>query len=146
MKCLNGKLSVDVYSKPTNSFTYVMPSTCYPIKNNNKAPQWIALRLRQICDTTERYESRADKYKNHFLARDYKLSVVDEEFKKIGQMSREDGRKSKPITNQAGKIKFVTKYNPILPKINGIMKKHISILHSDDALKPLFPKDCFSTI
>ena len=24
--CLNGKLSVDVYSKPTNSFTYVMPS------------------------------------------------------------------------------------------------------------------------
>ena len=44
------------------------------------------------------------------------------------------------------KIKFVTKYNPKLPKIDGIIKKHISILHSDDPLKTLFPKDCFSTI
>ena len=25
IKCLNGKISVDVYSKPTNSFTYVLP-------------------------------------------------------------------------------------------------------------------------
>ena len=33
-----------------------------------------------------------------------------------------------------------------LPKIDGIIKEHISILHSDDALKTLFPKDCFSTI
>ena len=39
IKCLNGKLSVDVYSKPTNSFTYVMPSRYYPMKNINKVPQ-----------------------------------------------------------------------------------------------------------
>ena len=32
----------------------------------------------------------------------------------------------------------------MLPKIDGIIKKHISILHSDDALKALFPKDCFN--
>ena len=84
--------------------------------------------------------------KNYLLARDYKLSVVDEKFKKIDQMSREGARKSKPIANQVSKIKFVTKYSPILPKINGIMKNHISIPHSDDALKTLFLKDCFSSI
>ena len=54
--------------------------------------------------------------------------------------------KSKPKTNQVSKTKFVTKYNPMLPKIDVIFKKHISILHSDDALKTVFPKDCFSTI
>ena len=40
----------------------------------------------------------------------------------------------------------MTKYNPRLPKINVIIKKHISILHSDDALKTFFPADFFSTI
>ena len=40
----------------------------------------------------------------------------------------------------------MTKYNPRLPKIDGIIKKHISILHNDDALKTVFPKGCFSTI
>ena len=98
--CLNDKLSVDVYSRHTNSFTYVMPSTCYPMKNINKVPQGIALRLRRICDTTEKYESRDDEYKNYLLARDYKPSLVDEQFKKIGQILREDARKSKPKTTQ----------------------------------------------
>ena len=114
--CLNGKLSVDVYSKPTNSFTYVMPSTYYPMKNINKVPQEISLRLRRICDATEKYELRADEYKNYLLARDYKPSLVDEQFKKIGQISREGARKSKPKTTQVSKIKFVTKYNPKLLK------------------------------
>ena len=45
IKCLNGKLSVDVYSKLTNSFTYILPTTCYSMKNMNKVPQGIALRL-----------------------------------------------------------------------------------------------------
>ena len=146
IKCLNGKLLADLYSKLTNSFTYVLPSTCYPMKNINKVPQGIALRLRRICDTTEKYESRADEYKNYLLARDYKPSLVDEQFKKISKISREDARKSKPKTNQVSKIKFVTKYNPRLPKIESIIKKRISILHSDDALETVFPKDCFSTI
>ena len=26
----NNKITVDFFLKPTNSFTYVMPSTCYP--------------------------------------------------------------------------------------------------------------------
>ena len=108
--------------KPTNSFTYVLPSTCYPMKNINEVPQGIALRLRRICDTTEKYKSRADEYKNYLLARDYKPSLVDEQFKKISKISREDARKSKPKTNQVNKIKFVTKYNPRLPKIDGIIK------------------------
>ena len=29
LKMVNGKISVDVFSKPTNSFTYVLPSICY---------------------------------------------------------------------------------------------------------------------
>ena len=37
IKYLNCKLS-DVYSKPTHSFTCVMPSTCYPIKSTYKVP------------------------------------------------------------------------------------------------------------
>ena len=122
-----------------------MASKSYSMKNINKVPQGIALRLRRICDTTEKYESRADEQKHYLLARDYKTSFVDEQFKKIGQISREDAR-SKPKTNQVSKIKFVTKYNPMLPKVDGIITKDISIQHSHNTLKTLFPKDCFSNI
>ena len=52
----------------------------------------------------------------------------------------------KPKTNQASKIKFVITCNPMLPKVDDIIKKQIPVLHSDDALKTLFPTGCFSPI
>ena len=94
----------------------------------------------------EKFESRADGDKNYLLALDYKPSLADEQIERIGQISKEDARKSKPKTNQVCKIKLLTKYNPMLPKIDGIVKKDISILYSDDAFTTLFSKDFFSTI
>ena len=42
------RISVDVFSKTTNSFTYVLPSTCFPKHNIENIPKGIALRLRRI--------------------------------------------------------------------------------------------------
>ena len=55
-------------------------------------------------------------------------------------------KKSKPKTNQVSKIKFVRNYISMLPKLDSVIKKHISLLHSDDALKILFLSDFFYTI
>ena len=50
LKMVNGTISVDVFSKSTNSFTYVLPSTCYPNRNIRNVSKGITLRLRRICD------------------------------------------------------------------------------------------------
>ena len=60
----NGKITVDVHSKPTNSFTYVLPTTCYPRKSINNIPHGIALRIRRICDSDQKFKHRSEEYKN----------------------------------------------------------------------------------
>ena len=50
---------VGVHSKPANSFTYVLPITCYPSESINNIPRGIALRLRQICDSDEKFKHRS---------------------------------------------------------------------------------------
>ena len=50
------KITVDVYSKLTNNFTYVDHKTCYPSRDINKIFEGIALRSRRICDSDEKYE------------------------------------------------------------------------------------------
>ena len=62
LKWENGKITVDVYSKPTNSFTYVLPTTCYPRKSINNIPDGIVLRLRRICDSDEKFKHRSKEY------------------------------------------------------------------------------------
>ena len=58
LKLENSKIAVDVFAKPTNSFTYVLRTSCYPRKSINNIPRGIALRLRRICDTDERFNCR----------------------------------------------------------------------------------------
>ena len=69
----DNKICVDVYVKPTNSFTYVLASTCYPKKSINKVPKGIALR---ICDSDEKFDIRSSEYQNYLIAWDYNPTVV----------------------------------------------------------------------
>ena len=56
LKISEGKMRVDAYSKPTNSFSYTSLNTCYPKNNICKIPKGIALRLRRICDDDKTFD------------------------------------------------------------------------------------------
>lgn len=58
------KIRVDVYIKPTNSFTYVLLSTCCRKRNKNNIIESIALRPRRICDSDVNFAMLSDKYQN----------------------------------------------------------------------------------
>ena len=49
LKFKNSKIEVDVFTKPSSSFTYVLPTSCYPRKSLNNISHGIALRLRRTC-------------------------------------------------------------------------------------------------
>ena len=51
------KITVDVYSNPTNSFTYVNLKTCYPSRNKNKILEGVALKLTCKCNSNMKYIS-----------------------------------------------------------------------------------------
>ena len=95
-----------MYAKPTNSFTYVLPSTCYPKKSINKVPKGIALRLRRICDS----------------ARDYNPTLVKKQFHSVRNMSRKDSRQVKPKSHRSNK-NLVTVYNPIIKNLQTVIRK-----------------------
>ena len=77
------KICVDVYTKSTNNFTYVLPSTCYPKNSINKVPNGIALRLRRICDSDEKIDNRTSEYQNYLIARDYNPTLVKKQLHSV---------------------------------------------------------------
>ena len=87
------KITVDVYSKPTNSLIFVHHKTCYPSRNINKIPVGINLRLTSICDSDEKYEKRSNEYQNYLIARNDSPSLVFTQFQKVSQISHDNARK-----------------------------------------------------
>ena len=51
--------SIVAFAKDTNSFSYVLPSTCFPNNNVENISKGAALRLRRVCDSYDTFEKRS---------------------------------------------------------------------------------------
>ena len=124
------KICVDVYVKPTNSFTYVLPSTCYPKRNINNISKIIALRLIRISDSDEKLDIRRDEYQNYLITRDYNVSLVKKQFYSVRNISRNEARQVKrKITKES--FNLVTVCNSTLNNLQKVTKNNLLFLYSD---------------
>ena len=74
------QIYVDVFAKDTESFTYVLPSTCFPKNNIENISKSVALCLRRICDSDEKFGKYSAEYQDYLIARDYKAGKVKKQF------------------------------------------------------------------
>ena len=111
----NSKITVEVFPKSIKSFTYVMPSTCYPSNNINNVPRGTAFRLKRICDSDEKFTVRINEYKSYLRARIYKPKAVEKHFSEISKLSRAEARRIKLKQQANDRILFATTYNLVLP-------------------------------
>ena len=112
------KIFVDVFSKATNSFTCVLHNTYFPKTNFENIPKGVALRLRRIYDSENKFEKRSKEYQNYFIARYYKSRKVRKQFPDIRNISREEARQPKTHNKRfSTSCNLIKQYNPLLPKI-----------------------------
>ena len=72
-------------AKDTDSFTCaLLSSTCFPKNNIENIPKGVALRLRRICDSDEKFEKHSAEYQNFLIVvRDYKPGKVKNNFQTL---------------------------------------------------------------
>ena len=80
------------------------------------------------------------------IARDYYPGLVEKQFEKVEMTSRHNARKKNTKRKEGSKVKFITTFNPALPSIEGLIRKHIHYLYSGEVLKKAFPNNKFSVI
>ena len=116
-------ISVDIFSKATSSFTYVLPSTCFPKTNVENIPKGVRLRLRRIWDSDTNIEEHSAEYQKYVIARVYKPSKVKKQFSNVRNILREEARRPKIKSNFSTSCNLITQQNPMLPNIKTIFKK-----------------------
>ena len=56
------QITVDVFAKDANSFTYIIPSTCFLTNSIESIHKTLALRLRRIWDSDKKIEKLSTEY------------------------------------------------------------------------------------
>ena len=136
---IDGFIRTDVYSKPTDSHLYLPPSSCHPRHVFKAIPFGVATRLKRNCSDETFLAERTAEYKGYLLNQGYPSNLVNDQFSKASAISRNDllrtrGKEVKKL------FPFVITFNPNLPNVGNIIRKHLFILQSNPKLKELFPR------
>ena len=136
---VDGFIRTDVYSKPTDSHLYLPPSSCHPKHVFKAIPFGVATRLKRNCSEETFFTKRTAEYKGYLVNQGYPPKLVNDQFSKASAISRNDLLKTR-LKETKKLFPFVTTFNPTLPNVGSIIKKHWSILQSNPKLKELFPR------
>ena len=117
----------------------VLPSTCFPKNNLENIPKGVALCLRRICNSDEKFEKHSAEYQNYLIARDYKLGKLKKQFSDIRNLTREEAIKPKLLkTTFSTSCSLITQYYPLLPNLKTIIRKYSPILYSNRQMLDIF--------
>ena len=103
-------------------------------------PKGVALRLRRICDSDDKFEERNVQNQKYLVAIHYKPSKVIKQFSDVRKISREEARIPKNNTNFSASCNLITQYNPLLPNIKTIIE-NIYLLHNSHEMLHNFPEN-----
>ena len=96
-------------------------------------------RLRRICDKESDFNSKAVEMKKRFSDRGYKHSELETSLHKVKVMDRKSLLCSKQKRPQKSNVYFVSTYSKQSTQICNIIKRNWGLLHSDPAMKEIFP-------
>ena len=128
VKLNEGKISSELYTKPTDSHNYLRFSSCHP-KHVMKAIPYSQLnRIRRICSDYDNFIKHGKRLCHHFFRHGYPHSLVHEAMIRASNLNRMDLLKPKCKESNAETLICVTRYHPSCSPIADILKRNWNIL------------------
>ena len=137
------RVESSMYSKPSDSHAYLLPTSCHPAHICKNIPQGVLKRVRRNCSEEETRLETYQEYKQYLLQRDYSLELIEEAIKLA-----EDTPRSKLLgsvendvdSSKSRKFPLIIKFNPRLPPMAKFISQHIHILELTPETHEIFNK------
>ena len=136
-----GKIVTDLYRKPTDKNQYLLTSSCHPAECLQSIPKSLCTRINRICMEEATRDQRLQELKDMLLAREYTPGVIDSAIAKARATPRHVALRRVPRQDTNNRPAFVVCFDPRLPSIPNITKKHWRSMASEDKyLESVFPQ------
>jgi hypothetical protein len=120
---VNNKIITDLYQKPMDKVQYLLPSSSHPGHIFKNIPFSLALRLVRIVSERDTLKQRLTELKSMLISRKYNKDIVNAAINRALQLERiETLKKVEKKPNE--RVVLAVTYNPKLPSISSIVKKH----------------------
>jgi hypothetical protein len=135
----NGNITTDLYTKPTDTHQYLLPSSCHPPHCAKNIPFSLAVRLRRICSNVDTFSSRSLELKQQLFNRKYNYKHLENSIQAAKNLSRDNVLEYKTKT-QNTRTPLVITYHPDLPNISEITRRLWHTVLTSKRMRALFPE------
>ena len=145
----NNKIRTDLHRKDTDKPRALLPSSAHPNHITSNIVYSMCFRLMRICDSEDLFEKRAAELKKDFLMPiGYKSRLIEAQYDCVRNLPGENYVEKRKLAlekkvrlKQSDRVIGVFDFNPVLPNIGGVLKKHWRTKVSDNPdLKEPFPE------
>jgi len=136
-------LCTDVFTKPTDSKSYLHFSSDHPSHVKKAIPSGLAMRAKRICSSSLDFRRQtADIYKN-LSTRGYPEQLISNGLSLVEKMDRTKLLEGVTRKQDRQGVPLVVTYSSHLPNISKILKEKEHLLTRSDKLKHIFKSDMF---
>jgi hypothetical protein len=137
----NRKISVDLYRKPTDRNQYLLTNSIHPPECIKNIPYSLALRIIRTCTEKDEREKRLEELRELLIERKYRKSLIDASIRRAKAIPRAQALKYKAQPNIPSKRPiFSVTYDPRLPNLPAMQRKHWRSMTQDQYLESVFPE------
>ena len=126
IKNKNGYLVSDLYTKPTDRYSYLNYQSCHPKSVKDSIPYSQFLRIRRNCSIWTDYLRHSTTLAFHLQKRGYPLDLVIRSLRKVGKESQKSLLQNN-VSESTNMKRFylILDYNPTLPNIRNLLQNHL---------------------
>ena len=135
---IGGKITTDLYVKPTDSHQYLHSSSCHPYHCKKGIPYSQALRLNRICSDPSSFDRRCNDLEKWLIERGYSEREVRKQVLRARSFSRDSLLDRESTREEQNKITFNLTYYPAFQNVKKILAELHLLLTPDVAHKTVF--------
>jgi hypothetical protein len=123
------RLITDLYSKPTDSFDYLLYNSSHPQTCKDSIPYSQFLRVRRVCTNMADFEKHVLEMSRHFLRRGYPMELLEEAAILARRQERETLlNKQKEPKGKQDNVFLITTYHPTDNTVRDVVRKNWDLL------------------
>jgi hypothetical protein len=131
-------IKTDLYTKPTNSFSYLKFDSCHHPTVARSIPYGEFLRLRRNCTEWKNFIFHSIQMRIRLLYRGYPDTLIQEALHKCNDLNRAELIRGKvEVLNNEKRMFFITEYNPTMPNLRTLIEKFWPILAKSSGTRNL---------
>jgi hypothetical protein len=143
VKIRDQRIQTDLYSKPTDSHSYLLYNSAHPQRCKDSIPYSQFLRVRRICSLESDYKDHILVLTCHFMRRGYPMKLLSEAAKIVQSLDREELLEMTARGNEKtgdDKVFLITTYNPNYQQLRHIVHGNWEMLGKSPATDFLYER------